>query len=262
MALNVVQAKKIEALATSITVNGAMTVSSGSLMVVGESSYQGSQANHTASDHVNGTYTKAVGVDNISVASLHYKGNVTGGSLNLTAVSGGSSGATIASFHEVTGADTTAPFTIGESGSTTTTTSGTNPQTAQVTNATANSIFFAVLTDTQGGNPVTFTLNSTGTSPSGWALESSTESQEVNNNDWQDLNMPYLIVSSSAATRHGWATTSTDHTATVIAAFVEATVSSFTGTGSITIGAPVIDATGTVPEPFLIGQRLGGIRVV
>lgn len=224
MALAVAGAKKIESgSANSVTVNAAYTATTGNLMVVGVTAFSNSNnltGNAAASDNANGAYT-VVGSNTTPTSNgvtILYHKNITGGSLNLTATGQTNGASVVASFHEVSGADTTAPFTTGEFSATGSTTATTNPQTGSVTNSVADSVFFAALANTSGSGTSTLTVNSTGSTPTGWALKNTTNSQEVDGLNFETLSMPFLIVASSAATKHGW-TTNSAKPAMVIACF-------------------------------------------
>ncbi len=210
MALGVVQAKKIESgSAGSVTVNSAWTVTAGNLVIAGVVGWQPSASDAVASDSINGTYTiRRIDRDSSAFGgstSLHEARNITGGTPNLTANGGTSSTFVTAAFHEVSGADQTAPFTGGEAGGSAGIGGITgNPVTPAVTNSNANSIFFAIMANSDGSNPATMTVNSTGSTPTGWALANTTNSQELDGSAFQDMSVPFLVVSSSAGTRHGW----------------------------------------------------------
>lgn len=203
-----VQARKIEASSgTSVTVNSAWTVSAGNLLNAWITSYQGAFGNHVASGSVNGTFTAVGGATYAAncCLSTHYKKNSSSGLENLTANGGTGANGVVGVFHEVSAMDTTAPFTAGEY-NIVTYTAATNPQTGSITNSAANSVFFAALTNMAGGNPATLTVNSTGSNPTGWALKDATNSQETNAATYMALSVAYLVVSSGAATKHGWTT--------------------------------------------------------
>lgn len=243
MALLCVQSKKISAVATTVTVNSAWTPTTGNLIVTGISAFDNSgiarSTNHIVSDNLNSTYTRdrTDGGTSAVQTSIHHKGNITGGLSNLTANGGTQTDVVVGMFHEVSGANTTAPFTSGETtGNTYTAT--TNPQTATVTNATANSIFFAVMGNFDGSATSTLTVNSTGSSPTGWALKNTTNSQEIDGNNSTTASMPFLIVSSSAATKHGW------------------TTGNFAGTYSIACFIQATAAAATLPRPLLVDQAI------
>lgn len=218
----VVQAKKIESgSAGSLTVTSALTVTGGNLMVSGSSIWTESTAD-SVSDSANGTYTRlgqCLSSTSSFTGALHYKKNITGGTINLTVTGGTGAAACEAFFHEVSGADTVAPFTAGEFAATSNMTATTNPQTPSVTNSVASSIFFALLQDSNGGGTETMTVNSTGSTPTGWALESTTQSQETDANTFIPASMAFLVVSSSAATKHGWTTTTSGTHGACLAAF-------------------------------------------
>lgn len=209
MALAVAQAGlKVEsASVNSVTVNSAWTVAAGSLLI-GHIVSAGTETSHSCSGSVNGTFTQVGLISNGSNPSVsdNYKANSTSGAEDLTAtVAGSASQGVTAVFHEVTGADTSAPFTTGEHAQAAYTAT-TNPQTANVNNSVADSIFFAAAGNFDSANPATYTVNSTGSSPTGWALKNSTNSQELNAASFWTISAPFLIVTSSANTKHGWTT--------------------------------------------------------
>lgn len=194
----------------------AVTVSpsAGNLLVVCGSSNSGDVS--SISDNIGGTtgWTKVGSSTQSSFAWIWYKKNIPGG---ITSISIAAVDFISATVNEVSGASASAPFTIGESGGNNSNSGTTNPQTPTVNNATAASIYFAVLNNADGANPVTYTINGTGTSGT-WSLFSSTQSQELDANDWQPFSNPYMIVSSSASRKHGWTTSSFAYM-TFIAAF-------------------------------------------
>lgn len=207
MALACAQAKRATASSgTSVTANPGWTAAAGALHVCWFGAFTGTASNHAASGSVNGTYTKPTGnnaAGGNARGSFHYKLNTSSGAETLTANGGASTSGLTGLFHEVTGADTAAAFTAGEI-SVVSYTATTNPQTNSVTNSVADAIFFAGLVDDGSANPSTLTVNSTGSSPTGWALKSSTDSQQTNGNTNEPTSCAFLIVASSAATKHGW----------------------------------------------------------
>lgn len=207
MALAVAQACKIRASSgTTVTVTGAWTPAAGSLLHGAIGCNPTVSTTTAMSGSVNGSFTKVgdAGFSGGATGAHFYKANSTGGLEDLTATGGSGSTGVTGIFHEVTGAHTTAPFTTGENAQATYTLT-TNPQTGSVTNSVADSIFFAFVVNEAGAGAL-FTLNSTGTSPTGWALKDATNSQEQDGSTYWTINVPFLIVSSSAATVHGWAT--------------------------------------------------------
>lgn len=216
--LVVANAWKNSAAATSVAVT--VSPSAGSLLVLCGSNYSGLAANQTVVDNIDGaTGWTSVVTNDVGTGlrqRLWYKKNIPAGITSITLDSGASSVISQAIIHEVTGASTTTPFTTGESSSN----SGaatTNPQTAAVTNATANSVFFAYLVNLDPGNPAQLDINGTGTNGT-WNLKSSTNSQVTNGSGFGTMSVPNIIVSSGASTVHGWTTGSFTY-ATIAAAF-------------------------------------------
>lgn len=225
-----VQASIVEhGTASSATLNSAWTTTTGNLIVGAMSVWQGTAANQVMSGSVHGTETLigSAGIASNVQASMHYKANATGGTENLTANGGTGAAGVTGVFHEVSGADTAAPFTAGEVNVVSYTGNPTNPQTNSVTNSVPDSIFFAFVCNDASGNPVTLTVNSTGSTPTGWALKDAAKSQELNGATAMDFSMPYRIVSSSAATKHGW-TTNANNGVKGIAAFKAAAAAAWT----------------------------------
>ncbi len=207
------------AVATSATITISPTA--GNLLVVAVTGYSGNNANHGITDNIDGAtgWTKVGGVQNGSgdpeCVSLWYKKNIPAGITSLVCTAGVGTVITIAIAHEVSGASTSSPFTGGEA-ATNAVTATTNAQTGSVTNATANSIFFAVLTNNDGTNPALMDINGTGTVGT-WNLYNA-NSFYSNGASLYPVSVPNIIVSSGAARVHGW-TTNSKSTATVIAAF-------------------------------------------
>lgn len=206
MAAAASQARKIQIAGSSTTVASAWTVSAGSALVCHVSAVGGAETNHAASGGTNGAYTRVgQAAAGNARASVLYKVNAAAGLESLT-VNGGASCTIITGiFHEATGV-AAAAFTTGEA-AVAAYASTTNPQSGSVTNAVANSIFFAGVVDDGGANPSITAINATGSAPaSGWATLDATNSQENNGSAWEPVNVVYRVVSSSAATKHGWTT--------------------------------------------------------
>lgn len=214
--ITVVACERNTAVATSTNISISPTA--GNALVVAVTSYLGNNANHAMSDNIDGTtgWVKLGGTQNGNFdppcASLWVKFNVPSGITTLTCTGGVDTLITIAIAHEVSGITT---FTGGEAG-TNAQLPTTNPETASVTNVTAASIFFAVLTNADGANPAQMDINGTGTVGT-WNLFNA-NSQYLNGAVLYPVSMPNYIASSSASTKHGW-TTASRGTATVIAAF-------------------------------------------
>lgn len=199
----------------------AITVSptAGNLLVVFVAGYQGTNANHAVTDNIgSGTWTKVNGGDATTnmTGSFWYQKNIPSGITTVTVNSGSGSLVTQGCVHEVSGASTSAPFTGGES-NVGATGSTLNPQTGSATNATASSIFFAGLSQGNGGNPVTMTINSTGTV--GTWNQYSASSYDLDGNTYFAFSVTNIVVSSSTAEVHGWAINTTNQQICLIAAF-------------------------------------------
>lgn len=185
--------------------------SAGNLLVVWIPGWQGDNVNHSVSDNIGGTgpWIRVGGAGSGTsqpTGSIWYQANVPAGITAITCNVG--TGATFCSpiIHEVSGASAS-PFTPGEF-SINTFALTVNPQTNQVTNGTAKSIYFAFMVNDNGSNPGTAGVNGTGTDGT-WNLFSATNSQELNGASFAVESVPNQLVSSSAPHRHGW-TTSND----------------------------------------------------
>lgn len=195
-------AAKASAVATSAAIS--LSPATGSACVVTLSTYLGDSANHAVTDNISG----ATGWVNIfrSAASggmrcsMFVKYSMSAGVTTITADGGALTVALTGIAHEVTGITA---FTGGETANATFS-STVNPQTGTVTNATAASIYFAVMGNDSGANPATATVNSTGSSGGTWALFNSTNSQELNGSSNIVASVAYLIVATGAGRVHGW----------------------------------------------------------
>ncbi len=195
----------------------AVTVApaSGQTLIVAIFSFGGSgTTGHGVSDNINGSTgwaqcgaTQRSGSLNWSMWYLP-KASV---SASITTVTATGLGTTyVAIVHAVSGLSAS-PFTGTEVGYSATTTA--NPQTASVTNGTANSVFFAMAENAAHS----LTINGTG-SVGTWNLKDATNSQETNAGTYLGASVPNIIVSSGTAEVHGWTVTSSAN-GTLIAAF-------------------------------------------
>lgn len=188
--------------------SATITPASGECLVVWTSEYGASGAlNGTVTDNLGSAgWTKALSVSNTSAGTIGlmcwYLPNA---SASITTVtfnrSTGSSYATLC-VHRVPGVSTSTPFTSGESISATGTASSCS--TGGVTNATANSIFFAGAVSSSGVNPCTLSINNTGSTGT-WSLYNSTNSQDLDGVNNIVISCPNQVVSSSASRAHSWA---------------------------------------------------------
>jgi hypothetical protein len=174
----------------------------------------------SVSDNIDGA-TGWIQVFDYAPTSTHlgcwYKKNLPAGITTVTVTATGGQFIT-AIFHEVSGASTSAPFTTGEFATKNNNSNTTNPQTSALVNATPNSILFALCDDfSSSANPITMTINGTGTSGT-YNLFSTSNSQELNAIANDALSVANIIVSSSASQIHGW-TTANDQGTTAIVAF-------------------------------------------
>lgn len=214
--LAIVRAVRGTAVATSATIT--ISPAAANLLVVCVSGYNGSTANHAMSDNIGGAtgWVKVGGVAAASgdptCVSMWYKQNIPAGITSLTCTGGTSTLITIGIAHEVSGASTSAAFTGGEV-QTNAQTATTTPTSGTVNNGTANSIFFAALTNKDGTNPAK--MDCTGT---GFSVYDVNNSEYLNGASLFAVTVPSGIFSSSASRACTWSTNNFA-TATVIAAF-------------------------------------------
>lgn len=203
MAISVANAWKNPSTAQSSAVTVAP--SAGNALVVFVGGWNVAAASISVSDNIGGTsgWALAAGsnIASAAVGAFFYKTNIPAGITTVTVNLG--AGGTYCSpiIHEVVGANV---FTAGEAASGTQT-GTTNPQTSQITNGTANSIYFAGFTNDEPANPGTAGINGTGTDGT-WNLFSTTNSRELNGVSFAIEAVPNIIVSTSAPRRHGWTT--------------------------------------------------------
>lgn len=185
----------------------SVTVSptAGSCLAVAVAEYQSTADNTAISDNIGSTtgWTKVVrAVTGDGSVVLWYKANIPSGITTVTLTR--STGATYYNchVHEITGANTSTPFTSGESS--TATGSGTSANTGTVTTATANSIMIAITTPyDEGGNPATLTLNAAGTSGATWSHYNSA-SKEDNGAANLVSSAPTASVTTTGSRIHYW----------------------------------------------------------
>lgn len=199
------QAVKIEVSAgTSVTVSNAITLTAGALAVALVSPFQGTGSNCAASDSINGAYGMRTAQDvGNSAVRFGDKAGITGGLANLTADGGALANGVVGIWHEVTGA-ATVPFDT-QQGATGTSAA---PDTVNVANAQADSIYFAAMATLDGGNPITYTINASG-SEGTWVEKDATNSRELNGATFPACGVVYQIVSSILARSHTWTTINT-----------------------------------------------------
>jgi hypothetical protein len=224
MAWDVAQAIKIETSSgTSVTGTAAMTFAAGSLAVAAIAAFQGTAANFACSDSANGAYTGLTSRDfGDPGIRLTYHPDVNAGTVDLTANAGAGASGVVGIWHEVTDAHRTTPFTTGEengiaAGATT------SPDSQAITNTeNPDSIFFAALANGDGGNPITYTINASG-SEGTWIEKDATHSKELNGGSFPACGVVYQIVTSSASRSHTWTTASFGYAA-VVAVFQRASL--------------------------------------
>ena len=185
----------------------SVTVSptAGSCLAVGVAEYQSAADNTSISDNVDGTtgWTKAIRAANSDGSVvLWYKKNIPSGVSSVVLTR--STGASYYNCHviEISGANTSSPFTTGESSSATGSSSTAN--TGTVTTATANSILVGITTPSDEGiNPATLTLNAAGTSGGTWSHYNSAAKED---NGAVNLvsSAPTASVSATGAKIHYW----------------------------------------------------------
>jgi hypothetical protein len=194
----------------------SVTVSptAGNALIVWLTSTGGNSANYTVSDNIDGTTGWNKITFTTTKVACFWKTSIPSGITTLTCNAG--SGATYATAvsHEVSGLVST-PFTTGENLGTNSTQTA-NPVTSSLTNATADSIFFAALSNASGSNPATSTILSTGTV--GTWIEA-TNGANRNGSTSTVLSTVYQIVSTSSARAHGWTTEELSNQAKCIVAF-------------------------------------------
>lgn len=153
------------------SLNVTVSPSAGSCLAVGIAEYQSSADNTSISDNIDGTtgWTKVIrAVNGDGSVVLWYKKNIPSGITTVTLTRSTGASYYNCHVHEITGANTSTPFTSGESSTATGSSSSANSGT--VTTATANSILVAITTPyDEGVNPATLTLNAAGTSGGTWS---------------------------------------------------------------------------------------------
>ena len=195
----------------SSPLNVTVAPSVGNLLVVAIFS-RNDGGSHTVSDNIDGTtgWVNAVeyGCYGTHNAAIWYKANIPSGitdiAITCNDVGGYGTGAVI---HEVSGASTSTPFTGGEAtswndGGTKTT----NPQTVTKENATADSIYFALVGLVAESATYTNSINGTGSVGTWISYSSDSYYTGWDGSAGQDMNVVYQIVSTSASRIHGWST--------------------------------------------------------
>jgi len=194
---------KNNANATSVGVTVAP--SAGNACVVIVDAYLGSSANHAVSDNIDGTtgwheITNVSAVANCNV-SAWVNWSMPAGVTTITCTAGGGAQVTGGIVHEVSGGIST--FTSGEA-EITQFLNASDVLTAAILNHTAASVFFAVQANATDGNPITMTINSSGTTGGTWVLADNTNSQETDATDWIAASVVNMVVSTSASRSHAW----------------------------------------------------------
>lgn len=187
---------------SSLAVTVAPTA--GSCLAVAVAEFDSTTDNTAMADNIGSTtgWTKIARAVNGSVSLVFwYKANIGSGVTTVTLTR--STGASYYNAHvfEITGANTSTPFTTGENSSATGASSSAN--TGTVTTATANSVLIALTTTDGGGNPESFTLNAAGTSGGTWA-HFNTAAKEDNGSLNLVSSAPSLAVTTTAARIHYW----------------------------------------------------------
>lgn len=201
----------------------SITPTSGRLLVVGVYCYTGLHANVTVIDNIDVTgasWIKIGGANNLvgnSCVALFYKAASPIGLTSITAACAGGTYVTSCIF-EVSGA-AASPFTIGESAfNSNSDTNTTNPQTGNITTATANSLIFSICGNNSNGNPVTLTINAAGGTVGTWNLYPGGNSEELDASTYGAFSMPNIAAVAAGTQSHGW-TSADAYQAIGIAAF-------------------------------------------
>lgn len=170
----------------------------------------------TCTDNLGGTWTKVLTIPATlagTSGTVWVRFGIPSGITSVNPVVDSNTISSVIITHDI--ANVTA-LTGGETSSIAYNINTTNPQTGSVTNATANSIFLAFLADDLPSGTAVMTVNSTGSTPAGWALADVTHSQELDANTTIPCSVPYKIVTTSAASKHGWATDNINGTTGII----------------------------------------------
>lgn len=179
--------------------------SPGSCLAVGIAEYQSSADNTSISDNIDGTtgWTKVIrAVNGDGSVVLWYKKNIPSGITSVVLTRSTGASYYNCHVHEITGADTSTPFTSGESSTATGASSSAN--TGTVTTATANSIMVAVTSPyDEGGNPATLALNAAGTSGATWSHYNSAAKEDNGAVNLVSSN-PTASVTTTGARIHYW----------------------------------------------------------
>jgi hypothetical protein len=187
------------------TLNCTVSPSAGSCLAVAVAEYESTADNTSISDNIGSTsgWTKVIrAVNSLGCVVLWYKANIPSGITTVTLTR--STGATYYNIHvhEITGADTSTPFTSGEYS--TATGSGSTGNTGTVTTATAKSVLVAITTPyDDGGNPSTLTLNASGTSGATWSHFNSASKEDNGSVNLVSSN-PTAAVTTTGARIHHW----------------------------------------------------------
>lgn len=187
------------------TLNCTVSPTAGSCLVVPVAEYASTADNATVADDVGGTngWVKAIrAVNTFGSVMLWYKANIPSGITTITLTH-----STTTSYYnlhvcEITGADTSTPFTSGEVSSATGESSSANSGT--VTTATAKSVLIAITSPWDAGNnPETMTLNASGTSGATWSHYNSAAKEDDGSVNLVSSS-PTAAVTTTGARIHYW----------------------------------------------------------
>lgn len=241
MALAVVTATKGRAASGAALTFAIASPAPGNMLVAAFNQFRATAANATITDNQGNTFTSVAQIDTAGDpgSGLFYAKNIaSSGTHNVTFTCGTSGIAPSGAVYEVSGADAAAPFTIGESATSTGTSAA--PATGSVTNSVADSIYFAFVGNAGASATSTITKNAA------WSRHAN--AVEVDGTQYMTFGMEYLIVASSSARSHTWTTDNVLYT-TILAAFLAAA-----GGGGFdpTTVPPFIH-----PQHMTFGQKIG-----
>lgn len=208
MALAVANVTKLRS-GSGASLSGAISnMSVNSLMVATVTSFNGTAANHQASDSENAGNYSTITARTVSsggtntCASIHYLENSVSGSGSSGNASGGAgSNGITALFHEVTGASTSGAFTIGDSAGST---GKSSSPSVTVPCSTTAAILFASIATHGSGNPELLNENAAG---SGGTWSTNSSGKETNGASFQLAGVVTQIVASSGSLNHTWQST-------------------------------------------------------
>lgn len=187
------------------SINVTVSPTSTSCLVVGIAEYQSTANNTAVSDNIGGTtgWTKVIrAVNGDGCVVFWYKANIPSGITTISVTLSTGASYYNVHVHEIAGANTSTPFTTGESSSATGASSTAN--TGTVTTATANSILVGITTPSDEGiNPATLTLNAAGTSGGTWSHFNSAAKEDNGAANLVSSN-PTASVATAGAKIHYW----------------------------------------------------------